>query len=83
MGRFAGQLLISGFLTIVACSLMLGSKHSKRFELADVFELEFVSDPQISPDGNTVIYVRNFFDVMTDKQYSNSVSYTHLTLPTN
>ena len=34
--------------------------------LADVFELEYASDPQISPDGKTVVYVRNSMDIMTD-----------------
>ena len=36
-------------------------------ELMDVFQLEFVSDPQISPDGKQIVYVRRFFDVMTDR----------------
>jgi len=37
----------------------------------NVFDLEYASDPQISPDGSTVIYVRNFKDIMTDKNRSN------------
>ena len=37
----------------------------------DVFELEYASDPQISPDGSSVIYVRNFKDVMADANRSN------------
>lgn len=40
-------------------------------ELIDIFSLEYVSDPQISPDGDKIIYVRNFKDVMTDKNLSN------------
>ncbi|MEM7487001.1 MAG: S9 family peptidase [Bacteroidota bacterium] len=40
-------------------------------ELIDIFNMEYVSDPQISPDGNKIIYVRNFKDVMTDKNLSN------------
>ena len=35
---------------------------------ADVFEMEYANDPQISPDGNMVVYQRNSFDVMTDKK---------------
>jgi len=38
---------------------------------ADVFALERVADPQISPDGRRVVYERRFADVMTDKRYSN------------
>ncbi|WP_324720822.1 S9 family peptidase [Salinimicrobium sp. HB62] len=40
-------------------------------ELTDFFDLEYVSDPQISPDGDKIIYVRNFKDIMTDGNYSN------------
>ena len=42
-----------------------------RFELIDIFDLEYVSDPQISPDGKRIIYVRNFKDIMTDQNLSN------------
>jgi len=44
---------------------------SNEFTPLDIFNLEYVSDPQISPDGNKIIYVRNFKDVMTDKNLSN------------
>jgi dipeptidyl aminopeptidase/acylaminoacyl peptidase len=37
----------------------------------DIFNFEFVSDPQISPDGKKIVYVRRFADIMTDKRYSN------------
>ena len=40
-------------------------------QLIDIFNMEFVSDPQISPDGSRIIYVRNFKDVMTDRNLSN------------
>ena len=36
------------------------------FDRMDVFELEWVSNPQISPDGRRVVYNRNNMDVMTD-----------------
>ena len=42
-----------------------------KLTLLDIYELEFISDPQVSPDGNKVLYVRNFKDVMTDKNLSN------------
>ena len=38
------------------------------FDLMDVFELEWASDPQISPDGSQVVYVRNSMDVMKDRK---------------
>jgi dipeptidyl aminopeptidase/acylaminoacyl peptidase len=37
----------------------------------DIFELEWASDPQISADGRRIVYVRNFFDVKTDRRRSN------------
>ncbi|MEM9402751.1 MAG: S9 family peptidase [Pseudomonadota bacterium] len=40
------------------------------FERMDVFELEWVSDPQVSPDGERVVYLRNGMDVMTDGKWS-------------
>jgi acylaminoacyl-peptidase len=42
-----------------------------RFQLVDVFDLEWASDPQIAPDGDRVVYVRNFFDIMGDRALSN------------
>ena len=38
-----------------------------RLGLMDVFELEYASDPQVSPDGRTVVYRRNRLDVQTDR----------------
>ncbi|MEM1117629.1 MAG: S9 family peptidase, partial [Bacteroidota bacterium] len=35
--------------------------------LMDVFELEYAADPQIAPDGETVVYRRTRLDVMTDR----------------
>jgi dipeptidyl aminopeptidase/acylaminoacyl peptidase len=43
----------------------------KPLELMDVFKLEYADDPQISPDGKRIVYVRNFMDVMKDRQRSN------------
>lgn len=47
------------------------AQEKTKMELLDLFNLEYVSDPQISPDGSKIIYVRNFKDVMTDRDYSN------------
>jgi dipeptidyl aminopeptidase/acylaminoacyl peptidase len=55
------------FLT---CLLLIvqGSNAAERtpFDRMDVFELEWVSNPQISPDGRRVVYNRNSMDIMTD-----------------
>ncbi len=42
----------------------------KPFDRMDVFDLQWVSNPQISPDGKRVVYNRNAMDVMTDGKTS-------------
>ncbi|MFT4760115.1 MAG: dipeptidyl aminopeptidase/acylaminoacyl peptidase [Saprospiraceae bacterium] len=63
------------FLTTITFLLTVAtvgySQLQSNLELIDIFNMEFVSDPQISPDGSKVIYVRNYKDVMTDKNLSN------------
>ena len=39
------------------------------FEAADVFALEYADDPQVSPNGKEVAYVRVSMDIMTDKAH--------------
>jgi dipeptidyl aminopeptidase/acylaminoacyl peptidase len=43
---------------------------SRFFTGADLFGLEAASDPQISPDGSRIAYVRRSSDIMTDKARS-------------
>ena len=38
-----------------------------RFKAEHVFELEYANDPQISPDGGTIVYVRQSMDLATDR----------------
>jgi len=40
------------------------------FQPLDVFQMEYASDPQISPDGKQIVYVRNFMDIMQDRRRS-------------
>ncbi len=58
-------------LYLLILSPSFGQDISTKFEYLDIFNLEYVSDPQISPDGTKIIYVRNFKDIMTDKNLSN------------
>ena len=37
------------------------------FSAEDVFEMEYANDPQVSPDGSRVAYVRTSMDIMTDR----------------
>ncbi len=52
-------------------SSVLAQVEDSHFDYMDVFDLQFVSNPQISPDGNTIIYERHQFDVMTDRRFVN------------
>src|SRR3982750_1394416 len=40
---------------------------SRYFTGSDLFNLEWATDPQISPDGRTIAYTRKSNDIMTDK----------------
>ena len=42
----------------------------KHFTGADIFGLSVAADPQISPDGSKIAYVRRTNDIMTDKAVS-------------
>ncbi|MBB4154004.1 dipeptidyl aminopeptidase/acylaminoacyl peptidase [Sphingomonas jinjuensis] len=43
---------------------------TRSFTGADLFGLSIAADPQISPDGKTIVYVRRSGDVMTDRMQS-------------
>ena len=58
------------YIAILSSNLFYSQSNNK-LKPIDVFSLEFVSSPEISPDGKKVLYVRNFKDIMTDKNYSN------------
>jgi acylaminoacyl-peptidase len=58
-------------MVLLACLPFAHGQIKSNLELIDIFNMEYVSDPQISPDGSQILYVRNFKDVMTDKNLSN------------
>lgn len=59
------------FLSTLILTRIAVAGSGEIFTMREFFELEYASDPQISPEGNQVIYVRNFADIMTDRRYSN------------
>ena len=67
--KFVSRVSLFIFLTLFSFSSF--SQSSKKLEPIDIFSMEYVSEPSISPDGKKVLYVRNFKDIMTDKNYSN------------
>src|SRR5215475_13461080 len=73
---------MSGSRTIVSrmawCALLLinaaatrGQGKPDRITAWDDFNIQLAMDPQISPDGKEIVYVREFADVMTDQRYTN------------
>lgn len=58
-------------LPLIICLGQLLIIGQSTFEPLDVFDLEFADNPQISPDGQSIVYARSFMDVMTDKRLSN------------
>jgi acylaminoacyl-peptidase len=42
-----------------------------KLSIQDVFQIELAADPQISPDGKRIVYVRQFQDIMADQRRSN------------
>jgi len=69
----AAILVFVGLLTILTPApdrLLLGQQDREPLTYPDVFEIEFASDPQISPDGEQIVYARNYLDIMTDRAQS-------------
>ncbi len=62
--------LLYPFLFLVTTS-QLSAQVQTIFEYLDVFQLEYSGDPQISPDGNYVVYRRTGFDIMKDRSKGN------------
>ena len=54
----------------LALSSNTNAETKRPFDRMDVFALEWVSNPQIAPDGRRVVYERNSMDVMEDGRLS-------------
>jgi dipeptidyl aminopeptidase/acylaminoacyl peptidase len=77
---FARSLALKTLITASALALtspLAADDHGKKeagpqkhFTGADIFGLSVAADPQISPDGNKIAYVRRTNDIMTDKAVS-------------
>ena len=66
---FALFLLTAAPLALVPASAMAaGSAPERSFTGDDLFKLEGANDPQVSPDGGRVAYVRSSADVMADRE---------------
>lgn len=59
---------------LVSCTLLAfvaAATGPTMFSAADVFQLQWADQPQISPDGKQVVYQRDWFDIMKDRKRSN------------
>ena len=62
--------LLIGLALLAGIATSAAAAQAKPFGRLDVFELEWVSDPLVSPDGRRIVYQRNSMDIMTDGKSS-------------
>ena len=65
------KLFLPFSLAIMISPLANSEESLAEFDPMDVFELEWATDPRVSPDGNTIVYVRKSNDIMNDRERSN------------
>src|SRR3974377_1676804 len=65
--RLSFLLVCSPLFTTLASSQSLPA----HLEPLDVFRVQVAADPQISPDGSRIVYVRNSADISSDRRVSN------------
>lgn len=60
------MILFRTILCIALPALLAGTPAlaDGEFEALDIFQLEYASDPRISPDGSQVVYVRQSNDII-------------------
>ena len=58
-------------LLTITLLCVCSSAQAEPFVTTDIFGLEYANDPQIAPDGESVVYVRASMDIMTDQGRSN------------
>ena len=63
--------LMMGTLLGLSPSTFDAQEKPDRLSASDVFNIQYAADPQISPDGKRIVYIRDFSDIMTDKRASN------------
>jgi len=60
-------LLVSLVASVTSAAEPTADIDDRLFTARDVFNLEFAADPQISPNGERIVYVRRSFDIMKDR----------------
>ena len=59
------------FFLLLSPLASVAQENSDRLGPMDVFSVQVASDPQISPDGKGIVYVRQSADVASDHRVSN------------
>lgn len=60
------SLFISIFLIVI-----VGLNAQEKFELEDIFALQYANEIKISPDGKLIVYRKMGYDIMSDKNVGN------------
>jgi len=63
-----------GAVAVIALSASVSkadNAEKSKFSYTDVFNLEYATGAQVTPDGSAVVYERRSMDIMTDSQRSN------------
>jgi len=63
----SSAVIIGGLLTLAAAADDHGDEADRKFTAERVFDIEYAADPQISPDGETIVYVRRSMDKLKDQ----------------
>jgi Tol biopolymer transport system component len=67
------RFLIFGCVALLAIHTAVAASQegpSHLFQGLDIFDLQWVEDPQIRPDGRAIAYVRMSYDIMSDRPTS-------------
>jgi VCBS repeat-containing protein len=70
--RGAGAARAATAVLAVSCLLAMpfqsrGDSSKPVFKSSDVFDLQWIADPQVSPDGRSIAFVRMSMDIKTDR----------------
>ncbi len=71
MKTLRGIFAVVLFLGLAAFAAAQEQKPAAKFEPMDVFQLEYAADPQMAPDGSSVVYARTSMDILGDRRRSN------------
>ncbi len=71
MSRFVRTLSFAVSIVFLFAGAARAQGRPDRLSPSDIFRLQYANDPQISPDGKRIVYVRQSANVMTDARETN------------